>query len=55
VAHAFNPSTQEGESGRSLSLRASLVYRVSSSTARATKINPLSKNKNKTKKVKQKP
>ena len=32
VAHAFNPSTWEEESGRFLSSRASLVYRVSSRT-----------------------
>jgi hypothetical protein len=38
VAHAFNPSTWEAETG--------LVYRVSSRTARATQRNPVS---NKTK------
>jgi hypothetical protein len=32
VMHAFNPSTQEAEAGGSLNL--SLMYRVSSSTAR---------------------
>jgi hypothetical protein len=37
VAYAFNPSTWEAE--------ASLVYTVSSRTARATKRNPVSKNK----------
>jgi hypothetical protein len=46
VAHTFNPSTE---------LKASLVYRVSSRTARATQRNPVSKkqkqkqNKTKTK------
>jgi hypothetical protein len=42
VANAFNFSTQEAE--------ASLVYKVSSRTARATQRNPVSKNKNKNKK-----
>jgi hypothetical protein len=42
VAHAFNPSTQEAEAGRQM---ASLVYRVSSRTARATQRNPVSKKK----------
>jgi hypothetical protein len=43
VIHAFNPSTQEAEAGRSLEFKASLVYyRVSPRTARATKINPVS-------------
>jgi hypothetical protein len=35
VAHAFNPSTREAE--------ASLVYKVSSRTARTTQRNPVSK------------
>jgi hypothetical protein len=35
VAHAFNPSTQETEAGGSLEFEASLVYKVSSRTARA--------------------
>ena len=43
VAHTFNPSTQEAEAGRSPSLVPSLVYRVSSRTARATQRNPVSK------------
>jgi hypothetical protein len=42
VAHAFNPSK-----GRQISeLEASLVYRVSSSTTRATQRNPVLKNQN---------
>jgi hypothetical protein len=51
VAHAFNPSTWEAEAGRFL-FEASLVYRVSSRTARATRAiqrNPVSKNKTKQK------
>jgi hypothetical protein len=44
VAHAFNPSTWEAEAGSEF--EASLVYRVSSRTARATQRNPVS---NKTK------
>jgi hypothetical protein len=43
VAHTFNPSR-----GRRISeFKASLVYRVSSRTARATQRNPVSKTKNK--------
>jgi hypothetical protein len=51
VLHAFNPSTWEGGRGRWISeLEASLVYKVSSRTARATQRNPVFKNKqNKTK------
>jgi hypothetical protein len=46
VAHTFNPSTREAE--------ASLVYRVSSRTARAIQRNPVSKqNKTKQNKTKQ--
>jgi hypothetical protein len=42
VAHAFNPSTREGGRGRWISeFEASLVYRVSSRTARATQRNPV--------------
>jgi hypothetical protein len=49
VAHAFNPSNSGGR-GRLISeFEASLVYRESSRTARATQRNPVSKNKNKTK------
>jgi hypothetical protein len=41
VLHAFNPST-----GRRISeFEASLVYRVSSKTAKATQRNPVSKKK----------
>ena len=45
VAHAYNPSTREAEAGGFLSSEASLVYKVSSRTARATQRNPVSKNK----------
>jgi hypothetical protein len=47
VAHAFNPSTWKAEGrGRQISeFKASLVYRVSSRTARATLKNPISKSK----------
>jgi hypothetical protein len=44
VAQTFNPSTREAEAGGS-ELEASLVYRVSFRTARATQRNPVSKNK----------
>jgi hypothetical protein len=40
VARAFDPSTGEAEQAE---LEASLVYRVSSRTARATQRNPVSK------------
>jgi hypothetical protein len=44
AAHAFNPSTWEAEAGRLISeFEASLVYRESSRTARATQRNPISK------------
>jgi hypothetical protein len=55
VAHAFNPSTWEAEAGRQVSeFEASLVYKVSSRTTRATQRNPVSKKttKKKTQKVK---
>jgi hypothetical protein len=45
VAHAFNPSTWEAEAGGSHEFEASLVYKVSSRTARATQRNPVSKKK----------
>ena len=44
---AFNPSTREAKAGRSLEFKTSLVYRVSSKTARTTQRNPVSKNKQK--------
>jgi hypothetical protein len=49
VVHTFNPSTRGGGGrGRWVSeFKASLVYRVSSRTARAIQRNPVSKNKNK--------
>jgi hypothetical protein len=43
MAHAFNPSTWKTETGESLEFEASLVYRVSSRTARAAQRNPASK------------
>ena len=49
VVHAFNPSTREAEAGGFLSSRPSLVYKVSSRTARATQRNPVSKKKKKSK------
>ena len=57
MAHAFNPSIWEAEAGGFLS-KASLVYRVSSRTARVTQRNPVSnkqtKNKTKQKKLTEK-
>jgi hypothetical protein len=42
VAHTFNPSTWEAEAGRQISeFKASLVYKVSSRTARAIQRNPV--------------
>jgi hypothetical protein len=49
VAHACNPSTREAEAGGS-EFEASLVYIVSSRTAKTAQRNPVSKNK-----IKQKP
>jgi hypothetical protein len=47
VAHAFNPSR-----GRQISeFEASLVYRVSSRTARTAQRNPVSKNKQTNKRI----
>ena len=43
VAHVFNPSTWKTEAGGFLEFKASLVYRVSPRTARATQRNPVSK------------
>jgi hypothetical protein len=45
VAHAFNPSTGEAEAGGFLIFEDSLVYKVSSRTARAMQRNPVSKKK----------
>jgi hypothetical protein len=47
VVYPFNPSTWETEAGRSLSseFKASLDYKVSSRTARATQRNTVSKTK----------
>jgi hypothetical protein len=42
VVHTFNPSTREAEAGE---LETSLIYKVSSRTARATQKNPVSKKK----------
>jgi hypothetical protein len=47
VVHAFNPSTWEAEAGEFLEFQDSLVYRVSSRTARAIQRNPVSKNQKK--------
>jgi hypothetical protein len=46
VAHPFNPSTQGGRGRRISEFEASLVYKVSSRTARAIQRNPVSKNQN---------
>ena len=44
TSHAFGPSNgEEAKTGRSLCIENSLVYRVSSRTARATQRNPVSK------------
>jgi hypothetical protein len=43
VAQAFNPSTWEAEAVGFLSFEASLLYIVSSRTARAIKRNPIKK------------
>ena len=45
VAHTFDPSAQEAEAGESLEFQVSLIYKVSSRTAKATKKNPVLKNK----------
>ena len=48
VVHTFNPSTWEAEEGADFcEFKASLVYRVSSRTAKATQSNPVSKNRDK--------
>jgi hypothetical protein len=51
--HAFDPSAWEAEAGGS-EFEASLVYRVSSKTARVTQRSPVSTKQNKTKTNKQK-
>jgi hypothetical protein len=53
VAHAFNPSTLGGRGRRISEFKASLVYKVSSRTARAILRNPVLKNKTKQNKTKQ--
>ena len=53
VAHAFNPSTWEAVR-RISKFETSLVYKVSSRTARATQRKPVSKNQKKKKKKKKK-
>ena len=52
VAHTFNPSIQEAETRGSLEFEVSLVYRVSSRTARTAQRNHVSKDQkqNKTQK-----
>jgi hypothetical protein len=48
VAHTFNPSTQEADTGgRSLNLEASLDYTASSRIAMTTRRNPVLKKKKK--------
>jgi hypothetical protein len=49
VAHAFNPSTWEGRGRRISEFEASLVYKMSSRTARATQRNPDLRNQKKKK------
>jgi hypothetical protein len=51
VAHTFNPSTG-GRSRRISEFEASMVYKVSARTARASQRNPVSKNQKKKKKKK---
>lgn len=47
VVHTFDLSTWEAETSGSLELEVSLVYIVSSETARATRENPVSEKHNK--------
>ena len=54
VTHACNPSTLGGRGRRISELEASLVYRVSSRTARATQRNPVLKKANPNKQTKKK-
>jgi hypothetical protein len=53
VVHAFNPKTQEAEAGGLSEFEASLVYKVSSRTARAIQRTPDSKKQTKNKNQKQ--
>ena len=43
MTHTFNLSTKKAEASTSLEFEASLVYRMSSRTARASQRNPVSK------------
>ena len=54
VVHACNPSTLGGRGRQISEFEATLVYRVSSWTARATHRNPVLKNQKKTNKNSQK-
>jgi hypothetical protein len=47
VAHTFNSGTREAEMQADFEFESSLVYRVSSRTAKATQRNPVSKKKKK--------
>ena len=47
VEHAFNPKHSGGRDRQISEFEASLVYKVSSRTARAIQRNPVSKNQNK--------
>ena len=49
LAHTFNPSTQEAEAGSFSEFEASLVYKMSSRSARAIHIDPISGGKTKLK------
>jgi hypothetical protein len=49
-AHAFNLNTQEAEAGSLCEFKASLVYRLSSRTARTTQRKLVSKNQKEKKK-----
>jgi hypothetical protein len=54
MAHAFYPSTRGGRGRQISEFEASLVYKVSSRTARAIQRNPVSKNKKTKQKRKEK-
>jgi hypothetical protein len=45
LAHSFNLRTREAKAGRSLEFEASLVYRVSSGTARRNSVSKKQKKK----------